>query len=60
MTDHKTIKKKLYKKTYIIDYFKGLLMTHRLDFFMSGKNLRLNGLLLNSDQTDHLIIELTT
>ncbi len=35
-------------------------MTHRLDFFMSGKNLRLNGLLLNSDQTDHLIIELTT
>ncbi len=35
-------------------------MTHRLDFFMSGKNLGLNGLLLNSDQTDHLIIELTT
>ncbi len=28
----------------IIDYFKGLLMTHNLDIFMSGKNLGLNGL----------------
>ncbi len=30
-------------KKIIIDYFKGLLMTH-LDIFMSGKNLELNGL----------------
>ncbi len=29
----------------IIDYFKGLLMTHHLDIFMSGKNLGLNGLM---------------
>ncbi len=28
----------------IIDYFKGLLVTHHLDIFMSGKNLGLNGL----------------
>ncbi len=34
------------KKTekIIIDYFKGLLVTHHLDIFMSGKNLGLNGL----------------
>ncbi len=27
----------------MINYFKGLLMTHNLDIFMSGKNLGLNG-----------------
>ncbi len=27
------------------DYFKGLLMTHHLDIFISGKNLGLNGLI---------------
>ncbi len=28
----------------MIDYFKGLLMTHYLDIFMSVKNVGLNGL----------------
>ncbi len=32
------------KKIIIIDYFKGLLMTHHLDIFMFRKNLGLNGL----------------
>ncbi len=40
---HTFPKKKILK--IIIDYFKGLLMTHNLDIFMSGKNLRLNGLI---------------
>ncbi len=39
---HTLFKKK--KQKIIIDYFKGLLMTHHLDIFMSGKNLGLNGL----------------
>ncbi len=42
MTEHKTIFRTFPKKI-IIDYFKGLLMTHHLDIFMSGKNLGLNG-----------------
>ncbi len=29
-------------KKIIIDYFKGLVMTHHLDIFMSGKNVGLN------------------
>ncbi len=37
-----TFPKKIQK--IIIDYFKGLLMTHHLDIFISGKNLGLNGL----------------
>ncbi len=32
-------------KKIIIDYFKGLLVMHHLDIFMSGKNLGLNGLI---------------
>ncbi len=32
------------KKNFFFDYFKGLLMTHNLDIFMSGKKLGLNGL----------------
>ncbi len=48
VTEHKTqffkhFSKKMQK--IIIDYFKGLLMTHHLDIFMSGKNLGLNGLI---------------
>ncbi len=47
VTDHKThifthFSKKIHKE--IIDYFKGLLTTHNLDIFMSGKNVGLNGL----------------
>ncbi len=30
-----------FTKKKIIDYFKGLLVTHHLDIFMSGKNLGL-------------------
>ncbi len=44
MTEHKTQFSQKIKT--IIDYFKGLLMTHHLDIFMSGKNLGLNGLML--------------
>ncbi len=33
------------KKKNIIDYFKGLLVIHHLNIFMSGKNLGLNGLI---------------
>ncbi len=44
VTEHKTQFSQNIKT--IIDYFKGLLMTHHLDIFMSGKNLGLNGLML--------------
>ncbi len=46
---HRTIKQFFtHFKKIIIDYFKGLLMTHHLDIFMSGKNLGLNGLIFSS------------
>ncbi len=46
MSEHKTIFHTLFKTNskIIIDYFKGLLMTHHLDIFMSGKNLGLKRL----------------
>ncbi len=43
VTNHKTHTFPLNKKN--IDYFKGLLMTHHFDIFMSEKNLGLNGLI---------------
>ncbi len=49
VTDHKTIFHTLFQKEKqkkMIDYFKGLLMSHHLDIFMSGKNVGLNGLRL--------------
>ncbi len=44
MTDHKTQFFTHFSKIIIIiDYFKGLLMKHHLDIFMSGNVFGLNG-----------------
>ncbi len=48
VTDHKTQFSHTFPKQFqkiIIDYFKGLLITHHLDIFMSGKKMGLNGLI---------------
>ncbi len=41
----------------MIDCFKGILMTHDLDIFESGKNLGLNGLSKKKNVCERLIFE---